>query len=157
MVNASFLTGGDVAPIRKTGRGMFGGIAPLFQQADFSFFNLELPLSDRGDSVPGKAICHRGMPVNIDGIVESGVSCVNLANNHLLDYGVVAMFDTIDLLERKEIGHFGAGQNIDEARKGCIVEKNGLRVSSVGESRSPDNQILNMVDALPQAVVLHSS
>jgi len=132
MANERFLTGGDVAPIRKTGRGMFGDIAPLFQQADVSFFNLELPLSDRGDPVPGKAICHRGMPVNIDGIAEAGVSCVNLANNHLLDYGHVAMFDTIALLERKAIGRFGAGKNIDEARKGCVVEKNGLRIGFLG-------------------------
>jgi len=132
MVNASFLTGGDVAPIRKTGQGMFGDIAPLFQRADFSFFNLELPLSDRGESARGKAICHRGMPVNIDGIAEAGVSCVNLANNHVLDYGDIAMFDTIDLLDRKAIGHFGAGRNIDEARKGCIVEKNGLRIGFLG-------------------------
>lgn len=132
MVNASFLTGGDVAPIRKIGQGMFGDIAPLFQRADFSFFNLELPLSDRGEAVRGKAICHRGMPVNIDGIVEVGVSCVNLANNHLLDYGVDAMFDTIDLVDRKAIGHFGAGRNLDAARKGYILEKNGLRVGFLG-------------------------
>jgi len=132
MAKASFLTGGDVAPIRKTGLGMFGDIAPLFQRADVSFFNLELPLSDRGELARGKAICHRGMPVNVDGIVEAGVSCVNLANNHVLDYGDVAMFDTIDLLDRKAIGHFGAGRNIDEARKGHIVEKNGMRIGFLG-------------------------
>ena len=134
MANASFLTGGDVAPIRKTGLGMFGDIAPLFQRADVSFFNLELPLSDRGEPARGKAIFHRGMPVNIDGLAEVGVSCVNLANNHVLDYGDVAMFDTIDLLDRKAIGHFGAGRNIDEARKGYIVEKNGTRIGFLGYS-----------------------
>jgi poly-gamma-glutamate capsule biosynthesis protein CapA/YwtB (metallophosphatase superfamily) len=132
MVNTSFLTGGDVAPIRKIGRGIFGSVAPLFQRADVSFFNLELPLSDRGESVRGKAICHRGLPVSIDGIAEAGVSCVNLANNHVLDYGDVAMFDTFDLLDRKAIGRFGAGRNIDDARKGYVVEKNGLRIGFLG-------------------------
>jgi len=134
MANVNFLTGGDVAPIRKTGLGMFGGIAPLFQRADVSFFNLVLPLSDRGEPARGKAIAHRGMPVNIDGLAEAGVSCVNLANNHVLDFGDAAMFDTIDLLEGKAIGHFGAGRNLDEARKGCIVEKNGLRIGFLGYS-----------------------
>jgi poly-gamma-glutamate capsule biosynthesis protein CapA/YwtB (metallophosphatase superfamily) len=132
MANATFLTGGDVAPIRKTGPGMFGNIAPLFQRADFSFFNLELPLSVRDEAVRGKAICHRGPPVMIDGIAEAGVSCVNLANNHILDYGVDAMFDTIDLFDRKAIGRFGAGRNLDEARRGYIVEKKGLRVGFLG-------------------------
>lgn len=132
MANASFVTGGDVAPIRKTGLGMFGEIAPLFQRADVSFFNLELPLSERGVAARGKSICHRGLPVNIDGIAEAGVSCVNLANNHVLDYGDIAMLDTIDLLDRNSIGHFGAGRNIDEARQGCIVDKNGLRIGFLG-------------------------
>ncbi|MEK7875583.1 MAG: CapA family protein [Pseudomonadota bacterium] len=134
MANVNFLTGGDVAPIRKTGLGMFGDIAPLFQRADVSFFNLELPLSERGEPARGKAITHRGMPVNIDGLAEAGVSCVNLANNHVLDFGDAAMFDTIDLLDRKAIGHFGAGRNLDEARQGCIVEKNGLRIGFLGYS-----------------------
>jgi len=132
MENATFLTGGDVAPIRKTGTGMFGDIAPLFQRAGVSFFNLELPLSDRGEAVRGKSICHRGLPVNIDGIADTGVSCVNLANNHVLDYGDVAMFDTFELLDRKAIGRFGAGRNIGEARTGYVIEKNGLRIGFLG-------------------------
>lgn len=134
MANVNFLTGGDVAPIRKSGAGMFGDVAGLFQRADVSFFNLELPLSDRGEPARGKAITHRGTPVNIDGLAEIRVSCVNLANNHVLDFGDVAMFDTIDLLDRKAIGHFGAGRNLDAARQGYVVEKNGLRIGFLGYS-----------------------
>jgi poly-gamma-glutamate synthesis protein (capsule biosynthesis protein) len=127
-----FLTGGDVAPLRKTGRGIFGEIAGHFQRAEVSFFNLELPLSDRGEPVRGKSICHRGPPVDIEGIAECGVSCVNLANNHILDFGDGAMFDTIELLDRHAIGRFGAGRNLDEARRSRIVEKSGLRVGFLG-------------------------
>ncbi len=132
MANANFLTGGDVAPIRETGAGMFGGIAPLFRRADLSFFNLELPLSDRGEACRGKGIVHRGKPLNVDGLAESGVSCVNLANNHILDFGDAALFDTLGLLDQKGIGRFGAGRNLDEARQGHVVEKNGLRTGFLG-------------------------
>ncbi len=134
MANVSFLTGGDVAPIRKAGLGMFGEIAPLFQRADVSFFNLELPLSERGEWARGKAICHRGMLVNVDGLAEIRVSCVNLANNHILDFGDVAMFDTIDLLDQRSIGRFGAGRNLDAARLGHVVEKNGMKIGFLGYS-----------------------
>ena len=134
MANVNFLTGGDVAPIRRSGLGMFGDIAPLFQRADVAFFNLELPLSERGEWARGKPLCHRGLPVNIDGLAEIRVSCVNLANNHVLDFGDVAMFDTIDLLDRHAIGHFGAGRNLEEARRGGRVEKNGLRIGFLGYS-----------------------
>ena len=132
MGHVSFLTGGDVAPIRKTGRGMFGETAPLFQRADVSFFNLEVPLSERGEALRGKPICFRGLPVMIDGVSEAGVSCVNLANNHMLDYGVDAMLDTLDLFDQKAIGRFGAGRDLDEARRGRIVDKNGLRIGFLG-------------------------
>ena len=134
MSNINFLTGGDVAPIRNTAAGMFGDIGPLFERADLSFFNLELPLSDRGEPFRGKAIVHRGKTLNIDGLIEAGVSCVNLANNHILDYGEEAMFDTMELLDRHGIGRFGAGRHFDEARKAHIVEKNGLRVGFLGYS-----------------------
>ena len=132
MVN--FLTGGDVAPIRSTGAGMFGDIAPFFQRADVSFFNLELPLSERGERARGKAICHRGLPLNVDGLTEIRVSCVNLANNHVLDFGDVALFDTLDLLDRHAIGRFGAGRDLGEARQGIRVEKHGLRIGFLGYS-----------------------
>lgn len=132
MASATFLTGGDVAPIRKTSRGMFGDTASLFQRADVSFFNLELPLSVGGEAVRGKPICFRGPPEMVDGIAEAGVPCANLANNHVLDYGVDAMLDTLDLLDRRAIGHFGAGRNLDEARRCHVIEKNGLRVGFLG-------------------------
>ena len=132
MKRAGFLTGGDVAPVRAAGTGMFGDVAPLFRRADASFFNLELPLSHRGEAARGKAICMRGLPVNIDGLAETGVCCVNLANNHVLDYGDVALFDTLDLLDAKSIGRFGAGRDIHEARKGHILERNGLRIGFLG-------------------------
>jgi len=134
MSTPTFLTAGDVAPIRNMGRGILGEAAPLFERADFSFFNFELPLSERGEAVRGKAICMRGPPVVIEGIAEAGVSCVNLANNHMLDFGVDAMIDTVDLFDWKAIGHFGAGRNLDAARKAWIVEKRGLRVGFLGYS-----------------------
>jgi poly-gamma-glutamate synthesis protein (capsule biosynthesis protein) len=147
MASVNFLTGGDVAPIRKTAAGMFGDVAPLFRRADVSFFNLELPLSERGEPCRGKSINHRGMPLNVDGLTETGVSCVNLANNHILDYGEVAMFDTLELLDRKAIGRFGAGHNIDEARKGVVVEKGGLRIGFLGYSTTLPSGFTATADA----------
>ena len=132
MANLQFLTGGDVAPARKSGSGMLGEIASRFQQADVSFLNLEHALSEKGELLRGKAFFHRGTPAHVDGLVDAGFSCVNLANNHILDYGESAMFETIDRLEQRSIGHFGAGRNSDEARKSHILEKNGIRFGFLG-------------------------
>jgi len=132
MAHLNFLTGGDVAPIRETGMGMFGDVAALFQEADVSFFNLELVLSTEGELARGKATFHRGGPQNIEGLAESGVSCVNIANNHMLDFGDIALLNTIDLLDKKQIGRFGAGRNIAEARKPFVLVKKGLQIGFLG-------------------------
>lgn len=132
MANLHFLTGGDVAPTRKSGAGMLGEIASRFRQADVSFLNLEHALSEKGELLRGKAFFHHGAPAHVDGLVEAGLTCVNIANNHILDYGDSAMFETIDLLEQRAIGHFGAGRNIDEARKSHILEKDSIRFGFLG-------------------------
>jgi len=132
MANLRFLTGGDVAPTRKSGAGMLGEIASRFQRADVSFLNLEHALSEKGELLRGKAFFHRGIPAHVDGLGEAGFSCVNIANNHILDYGESALFETIERLEQHAIGHFGAGRSSDEARKSHILEKNGIRFGFLG-------------------------
>ena len=132
MTDVRFLTGGDVAPGRESGSGMFGEIAGHFQRADVSFLNLENALSDRGELLRGKAVYHRGNPAHVDGLVEAGLTCVNVANNHVFDFGESSLFHTLEQLDRKGIGHFGAGRNIDEARESYIAEKKGLRFGFLG-------------------------
>ncbi len=132
MANLQFLTGGDVAPMREEVRGLLGEVASRFREADISFLNLEHALSEKGELLRGKPFFHRGRSAHADGIAEAGFSCVNLANNHILDYGDAAMFDTMERLDERRIGHFGAGRNLDDARKSCIVERNGLRCGFLG-------------------------
>lgn len=132
MSSAQFLTGGDVAPMRESGLGMFGEVTSRFKQADVSYVNLEGALSTRGEIARGKAYFFRGTPASADGLVEAGLPCVNIANNHVFDYGESAFFDTLELLDRKGIGHFGAGRNLEEARRSLVVEKKGLRIGFLG-------------------------
>ena len=132
MTNVRFLTGGDVAPVRANGLGMFGEIAARFRQADVAFLNLEAALSEKGKPTRGKTTFFRGTPASVDGLAEAGLACVNIANNHILDYGDAAMLDTLEQLDRKAIGHFGAGRNLDEARECYILEKKGIRCGFLG-------------------------
>jgi poly-gamma-glutamate synthesis protein (capsule biosynthesis protein) len=128
----SFMTGGDVAPMRLSGLGMFGDLASRFRSTDISFVNLEHSLSTRGALSRGRERFHRGLPNNADGLREAGLSCVNIANNHILDYNDDGLLETLDALKERGIPYFGAGANLSEARRPCIVEKAGLRVGLLG-------------------------
>ena len=124
---ASFLTGGDIAPDRASAKGMFGQLGKLLRDADFSFANLENALSTRGELMKGKATKHRGHPSLVAGLVDAGFDTVGIANNHLLDYGVLSLEETMLTLRRAAIPFTGAGMESEEARAPVVLERGGLR------------------------------
>lgn len=128
----SFMTSGDVAPIRDQGTGMLGEVAAQFKSADVSFVNLEHSLSTRGAVARGREHFHRGPPNNADGLAEAGFSCVNIANNHIMDFGDEALFETLAELRQRNIPYFGAGANLEEAGKPCLIERSNLRIGFLG-------------------------
>jgi poly-gamma-glutamate capsule biosynthesis protein CapA/YwtB (metallophosphatase superfamily) len=128
----SFLTGGDIAPVEIPAKGMLGDLRRLFREADFSFLNVEHPLSNKGVPVRGKKFLHRGSSEHVEGFVEAGVGAVNLANNHILDFGESGLMDTIAQFEAKRIPVFGAGENLPRAAAPLVLQKGGLRVGFLG-------------------------
>jgi poly-gamma-glutamate capsule biosynthesis protein CapA/YwtB (metallophosphatase superfamily) len=129
---ATFITGGDIAPTAIAGPGMFGELASLFEAADFSFLNVEHPLSGKGNPTRGKKFLHHGNSHHIEGLRDARIGAVNLANNHMLDFGDDGLFDTIAGLDRAGIPHFGAGKNLSEAAKPLILERKGIRLGLLG-------------------------
>ena len=123
---ASFLTGGDIAPDRASAKGMFGQLGKLLRNADFSFANLENALSTRGELMKGKATKHRGHPSLVAGLVDAGFDTVGIANNHLLDYGVLSLEETMLTLRRAAIPFTGAGMESEEARTPVVLERGGV-------------------------------
>lgn len=50
------------------------------------------------------------------------VVAVNLANNHVMDYGEEGLKLLIDALDEAGIGHFGAGMNLEESLKPFVLK-----------------------------------
>ncbi len=96
--------------------------AHIFKEADISFANLESPLSTKGEPIPDKEYTFRANPKVTEGLKEAGFDVLSLANNHILDYGEEAFFETIEALDNQIIRHVGAGRNIREARKPVILK-----------------------------------
>jgi len=128
----SVLIGGDVGPLREDGTGMFGDLAPLIATADLAFANLEFALTDRGQPTRGKIHPHRAPPSVLAGLAEAGLDAVNLANNHMLDYGADALIATLAALGGAGIAHVGGGRNSAEAARPAVLERGGLRVGLLG-------------------------
>jgi len=103
----------------------------LLQTADVSMVNLETPVTTRGSRVE-KPFNFRMKPRFLRAFTLAGIDIVNIANNHIHDYGPVGLFDTIRHLDSAGILHVGAGRNRKEAHKPVIVEAKGKRIGFLG-------------------------
>jgi poly-gamma-glutamate capsule biosynthesis protein CapA/YwtB (metallophosphatase superfamily) len=101
------------------------------QAADLVVANLEMPLSRRGYRVPKWANL-RSDPEVIDAVRWLGVQAVTLANNHMMDYGHPALFDTLETCDRAGVVRFGAGRDLTEAQQPARFEIRGRRLAFIG-------------------------
>jgi poly-gamma-glutamate capsule biosynthesis protein CapA/YwtB (metallophosphatase superfamily) len=136
-----FLPAGSADPvIDRHGYGrLFNGVRPIIANVDAVILNLETPLSTRGKAVVGKTYTFRGSPKTAEAMAREKVRAVWLANNHILDFGVEALYDTIEHLDRAGIAHAGAGRNAGQAATPAVLEFGGVKASFLSFSNTfPD-------------------
>jgi poly-gamma-glutamate synthesis protein (capsule biosynthesis protein) len=104
---------------------------PLFLQDDFTIVNQECPITDRGVKTP-KPYNFRMRPDYRGVYGQTGIELVNLANNHVYDYGEEGLFDTISYLDSVGTLHIGAGRTAAEARKPAVIALKGHRIGFLG-------------------------
>jgi len=103
----------------------------LFRTDDVSVVNHECPITDRGTKTP-KPYNFRMRPTYTKALTDAGIELVNLANNHIFDYGEEGLFDTISYLDSAGVFHVGAGRTSAEARKPNLMKIKGRRIGFLG-------------------------
>ena len=102
-------------------------------ELDDFIFNLEYPLSTSGKPAQNKI----NLGVDISYIKETFGKfpiAVNLANNHIMDYGEEAFSKTIEYLKIHNIGYFGAGNKKNNFNNPYIVDINDKKMALFGYS-----------------------
>lgn len=120
---------GEVEPHR-----VWGGLLPRLRGADGLIVNLECVIATGGQPWrPLTKVFHfRAGPEAVAVLQEAGVSCVSLANNHVLDFGAQALEECLERLDEAGIAHAGAGRDQEEAARPAFFDMSGLRVGLVG-------------------------
>ena len=95
---------------------------------DALIVNLETAVSDVGDPWPGKGIHYRMHPANVGCLAAPGIDVAVLANNHVMDWSIVGLLRTLDVLRGAGIRTVGAGRDADGAWAPVTVEVPGGRV-----------------------------
>jgi len=117
--------------IKKEGNGdykfPFLKIADYLKKADILFGNLESVISDKGEKV-GSIYSFRANPKAINGLVFASFDVLSVANNHVFDYGRLAIEDSLKRLKNDGIDYVGAGFSEEEVRSGIIKEIKGTKI-----------------------------
>jgi poly-gamma-glutamate capsule biosynthesis protein CapA/YwtB (metallophosphatase superfamily) len=102
--------------------------APIFHAADLVMVNFEGALPDHARQVGLNRTPER-FAISMR---AAGIGLVNLANNHTFDADERGFLDTLRALSSAGIAHVGGGNDLADARKPVIVERNGIKLGSLG-------------------------
>lgn len=111
----------------------WGNTLHLLRQADVALANMECVVAD--DGVPWqrtlKTFHFRADPIAVTALQVAGIDAVGLANNHVLDFEVGALLETLDRLDAARIARAGAGRDLAEAARAAFINVCGVRVALI--------------------------
>jgi poly-gamma-glutamate capsule biosynthesis protein CapA/YwtB (metallophosphatase superfamily) len=96
---------------------------------DIRLVNLETSVTRSDDYEPGKAVHYRMNPANLPCVTAANVDICVLANNHVLDFGIDGLAETLDVLASAGVRTVGAGRTMDDARRPVTFESGTASVN----------------------------
>jgi hypothetical protein len=132
----SILFVGDMVLDDLPGKAIEQGIDPfsafekIFHSADIRIGNLECVIATTGKAAE-KNFTFRAHPRVIP-LLKKHFNAISIANNHSGDFGPTAFSEMLTLLTEQKMPYFGGGNNLNEAHRPHIIEKNGLRIALLG-------------------------
>jgi poly-gamma-glutamate synthesis protein (capsule biosynthesis protein) len=95
---------------------------------------LEGPLTDCVTGIEKVGPVVKNDPKLLDIMHYLGIGAVTLANNHIMDYGIIGLADTIKTLEDMNIAYCGIDRDGSKRENGIIISREfkGKKVSLVG-------------------------
>jgi len=135
----------------------------LWNSVDFRVFNLEVPLTDNRTPIE-KCGPSLFSPISvINGIKAMNPSLVLLANNHILDQGKCGFDSTKKILNKYDIPFVGAGDNIYEASRPFIINKDNMKIGiyactehefTIATENSPGANLFDPFESLDHIIKL---
>jgi poly-gamma-glutamate capsule biosynthesis protein CapA/YwtB (metallophosphatase superfamily) len=118
----------------------WGNVLPVLRKADLFLVNLECALT--AHTLPWhngeyKAFYFRAEPSVAETLKIGRVNLCALANNHICDFGIPGMMETLAVLDQAGIAHAGAGANLAAAREPAFLSAKGVRVGVVAFADYP--------------------
>jgi len=106
---------------------------PVLRRHSVVFGNLESPITDQGGETrhPRDPYIFCAPPQAAKALGLGGFTVLSLANNHMMDYGIVGLTETIGFLDSAGILHTGGSKDLASHFSPAIIERGGVRVGFV--------------------------
>lgn len=112
-------------------------VSYYFLEDDLTIGNLECPITKAGNAAnKEKRFIFRADYENAGALFRAGFNCLNLANNHTMDYLDEGLGDTMEALREEGISTVGAGKSGEEDIT-FIWEKDGYKIGILAFSALP--------------------
>ena len=131
---------GDVNFAKRTAKllrhpaAAFGPVSAVLGSADLTAVNLETAVTSRGTPQP-KQFHFRTTQTAFTAIRAAGIDVVTLANNHVLDYGLAGLKDTLAAARTARFPYVGIGVNARAAWAPYMTTIKGHRIAIIGVSQ----------------------
>jgi len=142
---ATVLVASDWAPIRAFDpivradpESIYGDLLPVLRRADLRIVNCECALTSAATPVWKSGAVFKGEPAHVKGLTTVPFEVACLANNHVLDYGVAGLRESIRVLHRHGIKTVGAGLTGEQAYAPLTLTVNGQTIHIVNISEGED-------------------
>jgi poly-gamma-glutamate synthesis protein (capsule biosynthesis protein) len=99
---------------------------------DLRIVNLETSITRHDTPWPGKGIQYRMHPDNAPCLKAAGIDCCVLSNNHVLDWSMDGLLETLATLRRLGIAIAGAGETLAKAEAPAVLSTPRGRVLVFG-------------------------
>lgn len=99
----------------------WGDALVALSACDARVVNLETSVTQSRDFQP-KGINYRMNPANARTLTAAHIDCCVLANNHVMDFGVSGLLETLATLRTFDLGLAGAGHDLTEATTPALIE-----------------------------------
>lgn len=97
-------------------------------ECDYRILNLECPICDSNKKILKFGPSLSANSKTINGIKELEPDLLLLSNNHIMDYDVEGLNQTIEILKKNKIDHIGIINNKYKKNETFFFDKNGVKV-----------------------------
>jgi len=117
--------------IEGKGRILDQRLYDKLRNTDIFIANVECPLTDTEQPHWTYFPTLKGPRSAVRFLSDLGVTIGSLANNHIADYGLRGLEDTLSALEEKGILTVGAGRTPEEADRPVLVKREGMSIAVI--------------------------